>query len=45
EDGTIIGKDLEQDKKRFYVTDSGIVLVTMEMLGQDMYTAKDPLAD
>lgn len=33
-DGTVIGVDPEQDKKRFRVTASGITLVTKEMLGQ-----------
>ncbi|PJC23261.1 MAG: glucose-1-phosphate adenylyltransferase [Comamonadaceae bacterium CG_4_9_14_0_8_um_filter_57_21] len=33
-DGTVIGVDPVQDKKRFRVTDSGITLVTKEMLGQ-----------
>jgi len=33
-DGTIIGHDLEQDKKRFYVSPGGVVLVTPEMMGQ-----------
>ncbi len=33
-DGTIIGEDLEEDRKRFHVSDEGIVLVTPEMLGQ-----------
>ena len=37
EDGTIIGEDLENDRKRFHVTESGIVLVTPEMLGQHLY--------
>jgi glucose-1-phosphate adenylyltransferase len=32
--GTQIGVDPVQDKKRFRVTDSGITLVTKEMLGQ-----------
>ena len=32
--GTVIGKDLEEDSKRFRVTSKGIVLVTPEMLGQ-----------
>ncbi len=32
--GTVIGVDPAQDKKRFRVTDSGITLVTKEMLGQ-----------
>lgn len=35
-DGTVIGENLEEDKKRFYVTDEGIVLVTLEMLGQSL---------
>jgi glucose-1-phosphate adenylyltransferase len=35
-DGTVIGLDPEQDKKRFRVTDSGITLVTKEMLGQGL---------
>jgi glucose-1-phosphate adenylyltransferase len=34
-EGTVIGVDPEQDKKRFRVTESGITLVTKEMLGQD----------
>jgi glucose-1-phosphate adenylyltransferase len=29
-----IGFDLEADKKRFYVSEKGTVLVTREMLGQ-----------
>lgn len=33
-DGTIIGQDHEEDKKRFHVSPKGIVLVTPEMLGQ-----------
>lgn len=33
-EGTVIGVDPEHDKKRFRVTDSGITLVTKEMLGQ-----------
>ncbi len=45
EDGTIIGEDLELDRKRFHVTESGIVLVTPEMLGQHLYVVdKDMLA-
>ena len=36
-DGTIIGENLEEDKKRFYVSPKGVVLVTAEMLGQNMY--------
>jgi glucose-1-phosphate adenylyltransferase len=34
-DGMVIGEDLEEDKKRFYITEEeGVVLVTPEMLGQ-----------
>lgn len=41
EDGMVIGEDLEEDRKRFFVTDSGIVLVTPEMLGQHLYVVKE----
>lgn len=37
EDGTVIGEDPELDRKRFHVTETGIVLVTPEMLGQHLY--------
>ncbi len=37
EDGTVIGEDLEEDRKRFYVTSGGIVLVTASMLNQTYY--------
>ncbi|MEJ2321131.1 MAG: glucose-1-phosphate adenylyltransferase [Gammaproteobacteria bacterium] len=37
-DGTVIGENLEEDAKRFHVTPSGIVLVTPNMLGQDLYS-------
>lgn len=37
EDGMVIGEDIELDRERFHVTDSGIVLVTPEMLGQHLY--------
>lgn len=33
-EGTIIGKDPDQDGERFYVSEKGVVLVTPEMLGQ-----------
>jgi len=33
-DGTVIGEDPEEDARRFYVTPSGVILVTPEMLGQ-----------
>lgn len=35
--GTVIGKDKDEDAKRFYVSDTGIILVTAEMLGQDLH--------
>ncbi len=34
---TVIGEDREEDAKRFYVTEGGVVLVTPEMLGQDIH--------
>jgi glucose-1-phosphate adenylyltransferase len=36
-DGTVIGEDRTQDFRRFYITDNGVVLVTPEMLGQEMH--------
>ncbi len=36
-DGTVIGKDAEQDKKRFYVSSTGVILVTPDMLGQVLH--------
>jgi len=36
-DGTEIGVDEQKDHERFYVSPSGIVLVTPEMLGQQMH--------
>jgi glucose-1-phosphate adenylyltransferase len=36
-DGTIIGEDAEADAKRFYVSPNGVVLVTPEMLGQELH--------
>ena len=35
--GTIIGEDLEQDAQRYHVTPGGVVLVTPEMLGQELH--------
>ncbi|KAB7628383.1 glucose-1-phosphate adenylyltransferase [Alkalilimnicola sp. S0819] len=34
--GTVIGEDGEADRRRYYVTPKGVVLVTAEMLGQDV---------
>lgn len=39
-DGTIIGKNEEDDKQRFYVSPNGVVLVTPEMLGQVVHYAR-----
>jgi glucose-1-phosphate adenylyltransferase len=39
-DGMEIGVNPEQDKKRFYVTESGITLVTPDMLGQGLHSAR-----
>ncbi len=36
-DGTIIGKDEEEDKKRFHISPNGVVLVTPDMLGQAIH--------
>ncbi len=36
-DGMIIGQDEEQDKKRFYVSPKGVVLVTPNMIGQEIH--------
>ncbi len=35
-EGTVIGEDPEEDAKRFYVSEGGVVLVTGEMLGQEI---------
>jgi glucose-1-phosphate adenylyltransferase len=36
-DGTVIGEDAEVDAERFYVSPNGVVLVTPEMLGQELH--------
>lgn len=36
---TVIGEDPEEDAKRFYVSEQGIVLVTPEMFGQKVHDA------
>jgi glucose-1-phosphate adenylyltransferase len=36
-EGLIVGVDIEKDKKRFFVTDKGVTLITPEMLGQDVH--------
>ena len=35
--GMVIGEDVEEDKKRFYVSEGGVTLVTPEMLGQQIH--------
>jgi glucose-1-phosphate adenylyltransferase len=34
--GTIIGEDGAADRERFFVSPTGVVLVTAEMLGQEV---------
>ncbi|MEK7207793.1 MAG: glucose-1-phosphate adenylyltransferase [Pseudomonadota bacterium] len=36
-EGTVIGENPEDDTRRFYVTPRGVVLVTPEMLGQELH--------
>jgi len=36
-EGTVIGEDAEADAERFHVTPKGVVLVTPEMLGQELH--------
>ncbi|WP_456377272.1 glucose-1-phosphate adenylyltransferase [Thiolapillus sp.] len=36
-DGTIIGENPEEDAKRFHITPGGVVLITPEMLGQNLF--------
>lgn len=35
--GTVIGENPGEDAKRFYITQGGVVLVTAEMLGQELH--------
>ena len=39
-DGMVIGEDPVQDAQRFFVTSGGVVLVTPEMLGQELHHAR-----
>ena len=40
-DNTVAGVDLEEDKRRgFRVTDSGLVLITPDMLGQELHVTR-----
>ncbi|MBY0483902.1 glucose-1-phosphate adenylyltransferase [Nitrosomonas sp.] len=36
-EGLVAGYDAEEDRKRFYVTEKGITLITPEMLGQNVH--------
>lgn len=36
-EGTVIGEDRAEDEKRFHVSSGGVVLVTPEMLGQQLH--------
>ena len=36
-EGLEVGYDSEADRKRFYVTEKGITLITPEMLGQNVH--------
>jgi glucose-1-phosphate adenylyltransferase len=37
---TVIGEDPQEDARRFYVSEGGIVLVTPEMLGQEIHQVR-----
>lgn len=39
-DGMIVGKNNEEDRKRFFVSPKGVVLITPEMLGQQIHQVK-----
>jgi glucose-1-phosphate adenylyltransferase len=39
-EGTVIGEDMDEDKKRFQLSSGGVVLVTPEMLGQQRHHVK-----
>lgn len=36
-EGTVIGENLEEDAKKFYISEGGVVLVTPDMLGQKLH--------
>jgi glucose-1-phosphate adenylyltransferase len=36
----VIGEKFEEDARRFYVSAQGVVLVTPEMLGQELHHAR-----
>ena len=39
-EGLIAGYDIEEDRKRFHVTEKGVTLITPEMLGQQVHHAR-----
>ena len=39
-DGTVVGVNAEDDRRRFHVTEKGVTLVTPAMLGQHLYTVR-----
>jgi glucose-1-phosphate adenylyltransferase len=39
-DGTVIGENMEEDSKRFYVSPGGVTLVTPDMLGQEYHRGR-----
>jgi len=39
-DGTVVGIDAKDDRRRFHVTETGITLITPGMLGQHIYTVR-----
>ncbi|MCB1865394.1 MAG: glucose-1-phosphate adenylyltransferase [Chromatiales bacterium] len=39
-DGTVIGEDRAEDRRRFHVSEGGVVLVTPEMLGVELHHAR-----
>jgi glucose-1-phosphate adenylyltransferase len=36
-DGMVIGENLDQDQQKYYVSEGGVILVTAEMLGQQLH--------
>ena len=39
-DGTVVGVNAEDDRRRFYVSEKGVTLITPGMLGQHIYTVR-----
>jgi glucose-1-phosphate adenylyltransferase len=40
-EGTVIGEDRTEDEKRFFVSSTGVILVTPDMLGQERHLVKN----